>query len=164
MRHVAEGGLNVSLRTKALGGAALVVIAVVGASALQSPSDDIGRIAGTDRINRDTVLLTVKFNAEYAQGGPHSVAVSWHSRVGILGPPLDDGNDVAHQSPYTRVIQAAAGAEITAAAVPAKRDGNYQAWWTTECWLHQGGKLLPGGKSYDKGWGARGCAVSGIAI
>lgn len=151
------------LRTKTIGvGAVLIAGWVVGSAVLQAPSDDIDRIKGADRVNHDTVLLTVKFT-DFDDGGPHSVAISWESRVGMLGPPLDIGDDTANVTPYTRKINAAPGARITAAAVPAKRAGSFRAFWTTECWLHQGGKLLPGHSHDGPNAGSKGCAVSGVA-
>jgi hypothetical protein len=128
---------------------------------LQSPSDDATRGNGAARINDDTVLLTVKFT-DFDDGGPHTVAVAWDARMGMLGPVLDSGDDTASISPYTHTIRTARGAKVTAAAHPATREGSYQPFWRTECWLHRGGVLLPGGRSHDgPNPGSQGCAVSG---
>jgi hypothetical protein len=150
-----------SLRTKATVGLIAVGIGYA-ALTLQSPSDDATRGNGAARINKDTVLLTVKFT-DFDDGGPHTVAITWDSRMGLLGPPLDEGNDTASIPPYTRTIKAAPGAKVSAAAVPATREGSYRAFWTTECWLHQDGKLLSGHSHDGPNSGSQGCAVSGIA-
>lgn len=159
-----------SLRSKAATAVVIGAIAVVGFTTLQSPSNELDRIKGTDRINRGAdqggVLLTVQFTPDRDLAGPLAVAVTWHSATGPLDwSVIDEGNGVASRSPYTHTIRVVKGAKVTAAAVPAKRDKHYRPFWTTECWLHQNGALLPGPKSHDgPNPGGDGCRVSGVAV
>jgi hypothetical protein len=154
----------VSLRGKLTTGVAVVGVIWVGGMVLQSPSDGVDRIKGADRINEETVILTVRFAPDFDLGGPHSVAVSWDSHLGITGPSIDVGDDVANVSPYVRKISVVKGARVTAAASPATREGRIGADWITECWLHQDGKLMAGGRSHmGPVHGGMGCAVSGTA-
>jgi hypothetical protein len=164
MRHLAQGGLNMSVRGGLATGAVVVGLLVVGGALLQSPSDDVARIKGADRMNQGKAVLTVHFTPPPDQGGPLAVAVTWQSTLSFFGPATDEGNAVVTTSPYTRTIVVVRGSRVSAAAVPAKRaGGRYGRDWTTECWLHQNGVLMAGTPHDGPNRGAQGCKVSGVA-
>lgn len=123
------------MRTKVRVG--LFAAAVVAAAlVLQAPG--VGGGNG-DKINKDTVIITVQWSPDSSHGGPPAVAISWLSHFDVEGSAVK-----RHPPAVIPVDNIRPGDTLYISSNAAKREGR-NTGAVLECWVHKGGAQLAHG-------------------